>query len=87
MYKILSVISDEDRDKGISLTSILATYKTILEIEGYEINKIKLKEKIIKSQNELTSFWNYISEKYMFPLYLDKTMKINYDNSTVYIED
>lgn len=87
MNKILAVISDEDRDRGISLTSILATYKTILEIKGYEINKSELKEKIIKSQNELTSFWNYISEKYMFPLYLDKTMKINYDNNTVYIED
>lgn len=87
MYKILAVISDEDRDRGISLASILATYKTILQIEEYEINKIELKEKIIKSQNELTSFWNYISEKYMFPLYLDKTMKINYDNNTVYIED
>lgn len=87
MYKILAVVSDEDRDRGVSLSSILATYKTLLEIEGYDINKTELNEKIISSQNELTSFWNYISEKYMFPLYLDKTMKINYDNNTVYIEE
>lgn len=87
MYRVLAVISDEDRDKGLLLSSIVATYQTLLEIEEYEIDKTELKGKIIKARIELLKYWNHISAKYMFPLYLDKTMRVSHDDNSVYIEE
>lgn len=87
MRKVLAVISDLDRDKGTALSSLLATYKTLLVIDGYQINRTDVKEKIAKTQSELSAFWTCISEKYMFPIYLDKAMKINYENNTIYIDE
>lgn len=86
MSKVLAVINDEDKDKGVAVSSLLSTYMTILQIEGYDIDRSKIRKRIIEVQDEMMLFWSYLSEKYMFPLYLDKTIRINYENNTVYMD-
>ena len=71
----------------MALTAILETYTTLSMIEDYEINKDELNEKIKLAQKELSSFWFDLSERYMFPFYLDKSMSINYENNTVYVDE
>lgn len=87
MRRILAIISDEDRDMGIALISIVATYNTLLEIDGYELDTEEIKKRIICAQKDLTAYWDYLSDKYMFPLYLNKTMKISNESNTIYVED
>jgi len=87
MIKRLAIISEKDKDRGLALTAIIETYTTLSLIEDYDINKSELAEKIKNAQKELSLFWYNLSERYMFPFYLDKTMKINYEDNTVYIEE
>ena len=87
MQKVLAVISNEDKEKGVALSALLATYKTILQINDYEIDKAEVKHRIDQTQGELTEFWMHISEKYMFPLYLSKPMKVDYEKNVIYIDE
>lgn len=85
MKKILSFITEEEKDRGISLNALLATYNTLLTIERYEVDKYSVLKSVSKCEEDLQNYWNDITEKYNIPLYIDRTMKIDSENNYIYI--
>ena len=83
--KILAHITVEEKDTGVSLNALQATYGTLLKINDYDLNKEKIKRQLIECRQRIEDFWLKITVKYHIPIYVDKTLNIDSEKSTIYI--
>ena len=86
MRKFLSKITEEEKNIGLSLISLRATYSTLLNISRYPMDKTKIQAEIDECENKINDFWYNITTKYRLPLYIDKPMGIDTENCAVYVE-
>ena len=87
MKKVLTYITQEDADSGIMLNSLLATYKSLLEISSYHMNANEINSHIADCKQKIDKFWDYLLEKYKLPYYLNYVMKIDHENPSIYINE
>ena len=85
MVKKLTNISEEEKEKGIALTTLLSTYRTLLQIERYPINHEEINKRIGNCLKDTKVFWDDLIDKYHIPLYVNKVMYINYEFNYVYV--
>lgn len=86
MRKILSKISEEEKNIGLSLLSLRATYVTLLNISRYPIDKMKIQADMEECNKRINDFWYSITTKYRIPFYIDKPMGIDTEKCVVYVE-
>ena len=87
MKKILTYITQEESNKCLELESLRCTYKTLLSIDGYELNKDEINEKLNEVNRKIDDLWYDIAEKYRIPVHADKKMKIDVEDYYIYIEE
>lgn len=85
MKKILSAITEEEKDEGLTLISLRATYVTLLEITRYPIDKQRVEQDLLNCDLEIRNYWDRITDKYHIPLYIDRFMGIDSDNCLIYV--
>lgn len=87
MKKILTYITEEEKDQSVLLQSICATYETLLRMTAYDLNKEEIRRKLRDSKEALNAFWFHLTDKYQIPLYTNKNMRVSVDDCYVYIEE
>lgn len=86
MRKILARITETERDEGVCLHSLRATYETLLKITRYPIDKDRVNKELLDCDLKTQEYWVRITNKYNIPLYIDKKMAIDNENCLVYVD-
>lgn len=87
MKKIIARITEEETQRQISLSALQATYKTLLRLERYDLNKEELHEKLLQCETDINRFWEELTQKYNFPIHIDKSMIIDVENNYIYLNE
>ena len=87
MRKVLTAISELEKDEGLSLIALHATYETLLKITRYPIDKKKVQIDLERCNCDLQKYWDKITSKYKIPLYVDRPMGIDNEKCLIYIEE
>ena len=85
--KIITSITFAEKEKYISLSSLVATYRTLLMIDSDDLDKTILRKEYAKAKHNLLQFWSSLASKYNFPLRLDLSMKVNTENNYIYMDN
>ena len=85
MKKTLAAVTEEEKDEGLTLISLRATYVTLLEITRYPIDKQRVEQELSNCDLKIRNYWDRITEKYHIPLYIDRPMVIDSDNCLIYV--
>lgn len=86
MRKILAEITESERDERLCLSSLRATYETLLKITRYPIDKERVNKELLDCELKTQEFWGRITNKYNIPLYIDKQMAIDNESCLVYVD-
>ena len=80
-------ISREEADEGISLFCNIHTFKTLLTIDRYQMDANRIQICLDEVLNRERLFWSKLMNKYNIPLYPEKNMYIDNEDSAVCIEE
>lgn len=84
MKKIVGKISKEEAEEIISLSSILQTYMTLLQIDDFRLDHAKVEHDLNTAQDRLNRYWDHIFLKYGYSFILDQKIMIDHENGTLY---
>lgn len=87
MKKILAYITEEEKDEVTALASLRATYNTLLSIDAYNLDKSEIKKDLLDCNKRIEEIWFRLTSKYSIPFYVDKTLKVDYNNNYIYINE
>ena len=74
-----------EKDTGITLSALKATYQTLLMLDKYDLDKEKIKLELAECNQKLELFWNKLMSKYHIPLFVDKTVMIDNEKGYLYV--